>query len=213
MRMARKFSCTCALGLFGLVAACSDPVAPAAQATASLYLTTAPAPARCPPGAHWVNVPFASAGGQQTSATSKGALAVDGQDQSTVSCTVKDNGGVFAVSASMRSPALNSNGMPANPTSISIATTIGVDQSAQGTVAIQDDKTATSFTSTNDMEQAGATCLFSVHPLMMGHQLAIAPGRMWASVTCPRFRDTRSSNLDEACQISPGYVVLENCAQ
>ena len=171
-------------------------------------------PAICAPGPHWVNVPFAAGGGQQTTATRKGALSVDGQDQAAIDCTVKDNGGVFSVSASLRSTAVNpQTGMQVRPTTISISTTIGADQQAQGSVSIQDDKTTTAFTSTNDIEQTDATYLFSVHPLMMGDQLGIAPGRMWASVNCPRFRDPQSSNLNEACQVAPGYVVLENCSQ
>src|SRR5438045_3505716 len=106
MRMARKVSCICALGLFGLVAGCSDPVAPASQAAVSLDLTTSAKPGvSCPPMPHWVNIPFTPANTQQTTARVKGDSAIDNQDQMSVSCTVKDNGGTFAVSATLKSPA------------------------------------------------------------------------------------------------------------
>jgi hypothetical protein len=41
----------------------------------------------------------------------------------------------------------------------------------------------------------------------------VAPGRIWASVSCPKFRDVQSSNQNEVCSIGTGYIVLENCAQ
>jgi hypothetical protein len=214
MRMAWKLSCTCALGLFGLVTACSDPVAPAAQGALSFDLTTV-GTSSCTPGSHWINVPFSPTRAQQTTASSKGTLGVDGQNQVAISCSVKDNGGgVFGVSASLTSPAVDPTGKSLNPTIVTLSTTIPSDQSAPGTVTVQDDKSSTTYSSTDDLGQAGATCVFSVHPLQpMIDGLGIAPGRLWASVTCPKFRDPQSSNLLEACQIAPGFVVLENCAQ
>jgi len=218
--MARKVSCICALGLFGLVAACSDPVAPASQAAVSLYLTTNAKPGvACPASPHWVNVPFKLTGGQQTTARVKGDSAIDNQDQMSVTCTVKDNGGTFAVNASLKSPAsmVDPNDpmktIPINPTNITLQTNIGNDQTAAGTVTVLDDKTASPYSSTDDMGRAAGTCMFSVHPLATGDQLSIAAGRVWASVNCPNFRDPGSSNLMEVCAISTGYVVLENCAQ
>jgi hypothetical protein len=216
MRMARKFSGTCALGLFGLVAACSDPVAPAAQASVSLYLTTfanAMAGMACPASPHWINVPDA-AGGQQAYSYKKGGVAIDGTDQASVKCTVKDTGGPFSVSADLTTPATDpSTGKPINPTLVTLSTTITPDGSSQGTVTIQDARTATLYSSADDAGQAAATCNFSVHPGSMSDQLAVAPGRIWATVTCPRFRDTQSSNANEICSIGSGVVILENCQQ
>src|SRR5262249_40060851 len=123
MRMARKVSCVCATGLFGLVAACSDPVAPASQASASLDLTTSVNPmagVSCPSSPHWVNVPFAKEGGRQVTARSKNATAIDNQDQMSVKCTVKDNGGSFAVDADLTSPAFDTTTNPPTPVSPTI---------------------------------------------------------------------------------------------
>jgi len=216
MRMAWKLSCTCALGLFGLVTACSDPVGPAAQGAASLDMTTVTGPmiGSCPPGAHWINVPFSPTRAQQTSATSKGALGVDGQNQVAISCTVRDNGaGAFTVSASFKAPATDPTGKVLDPTLITLSTTLGTDQSAPGSLTVKDSITGTTFSSVDDTGQGAPTCNFSVHRLQTTDLLEVAAGRAWASVTCPRIRDTMSSNLGEACAVSPGFFVLENCAQ
>src|ERR1043165_8934671 len=63
-----------------------DAKGPPAQGSASLHLTaTAATPtAVCIPGAHWINVPYAAQGGQHVSASSTGALAVDGESQMNV---------------------------------------------------------------------------------------------------------------------------------
>jgi hypothetical protein len=214
--MATKFSCACALGLFGLAAGCSDPVAPAGQASVSLYLTTyqnAMAGMACPASPHWVNVPDA-AGGQQTTADRRGGTAIDGQDSAGVTCTVKDNGGTFSVSASLKAPATDpTTGKPINPTLVTLQTTIPADGTAQGIVSIQDAKTTSQYSSADDMGRSAPTCNFSVHKLKDTDQLAVAAGRIWANVTCPRFRDPQSSNINEICSIGSGYVVLENCQQ
>jgi hypothetical protein len=168
----------------------------------------------CPASPHWVNVPDAS-GGQQHSASSKGAVAIDGQDQAAITCTVRDNGaGAFQVSASMKVPATDPQTMkPVNPTLVTFSTTIPSDGNATGILTIQDNRTVTPYSSADDMGMTGATCNFSVHPNSMADQLAIAPGRMWASVTCPKFRDPMSSNALEVCSIGSGFVILENCLQ
>src|SRR4051794_40846659 len=74
---------------------------PTSQASASLYLTTFANPMAgmaCPASPHWVNVPFAAAGGQQAFANMKGTSAVDGVNDVSISCTVKPSGGMFDVS-------------------------------------------------------------------------------------------------------------------
>src|SRR5882762_7057488 len=157
MSLAWRFSCMCALGLFGLVAACSDPVAPAAQGSASLYLTTTsmPAGAHCPPLPHWVNVPFVKGSGQQTYANFRPAPAIDGQDQMAVNCSVKANGSSFDVSGSLKSPAYNNVGMPINPVLITIRTSITADAPGPGAVSILDNETSTPYTAQD--------CVFSAH--------------------------------------------------
>jgi len=214
--MATKLSCACALGLFGLAAGCSDPVAPAGQASVSLYLTTytnAMAGMACPASPHWVNVPDAPSG-QQAFTDHKGGTAIDGQDQAAVTCTVRDTGGPFSVSASLKVPASDpATGKALNPTLVTFQTTISPDTAAQGIVTIQDAKTTSPYSSSDEAERAASTCTFSVHKLKDTDQLAIAPGRMWASVNCPRFRDTQSSNINEICSIASGIVILENCQQ
>jgi hypothetical protein len=207
MSTAWMFSSRCALGLFGLVAACSDPVPPAAQGSASLYLTNnAMMGTNCPPFAHWVNVPWVKGSGQQTYASVRPAPAIDGQDQAAVNCSVKANGSTFDVSGSLKSPATDNMGTPVNPTVITIRTTITADTPAPGAVSILDDKTATTYSS--------EACTFSAHPLQAGiDKLEVAAGRFWGSVTCPKFNDPSNPDMNALCQISPGFVVLENCAQ
>jgi len=209
--MARKFTCTCALGLFGLVAACSDPAPPAGQGAASLYLNTTNAVVGsfCPASVHWVNVPFAKAGGQQTSATAKGALAVDGEAEMGVTCSVRANGSAFDVAADLRSPAFDTTTTPptpVNPTIIAIQTNIADDQAgAQGTVSVKDAKSGT--------EYGSSACTFTVKHVNPSDALGVAPGRFWASVACPSVRDSLNQDPMAVCQIGPGFVVLENCAQ
>ena len=50
----------------------------------------------------------------ETTARVKGDSAIDNQDQMSVSCTVKDNSGTFAVSATLKSPATKPD--PNDPT-------------------------------------------------------------------------------------------------
>jgi hypothetical protein len=168
----------------------------------------------CPASPHWVNVPFAAAGGQHTFSTTKGNSAVDGVDGTALSCTVKASANLFDVSASLTSPATDpQTGMPVDPTIVTLTTSIAADGTSMGALTVQDAKTLTSYTSVNDAGSADATCTVSVKPLAMGDQLAVAPGHIWASVSCPRFRDVGSSNLNEICSIGAGIMVLENCQQ
>jgi hypothetical protein len=168
----------------------------------------------CPASPHWVNVPFAAAGGQQTFTTSRGMRAIDGVDGMSVSCTVKASGSLFDVTASLGSPASDPlTGQPVNPTLVTLSTSIADDSTSKGTLTIQDNRTLTTYASVDDAGLASDTCTFSVKPSTMNDLLAVAPGRIWASVSCPRFRDTTSSNANEICSIGSGVIVLENCAQ
>jgi hypothetical protein len=139
-------------------------------------------------------------------ASSRGAIAVDGEGQVVVHCSVKSTGSQFAVTANMVSPATTENGGPLDPTYVQLSTTIAPDQSdASGTVSFQDDRSGTTY--------AAEACTFSVHPAVTGDQLAVGPGRIWASVVCRTLRDQQSSSPSDVCQIDAGYFALENCAQ
>jgi hypothetical protein len=187
-----------------------------AQAALSVYLTTFPnamAGMACPASPHWVNVPFA-AGGQQTTAEHKSVSAVDGVDQVSVNCTVKESAGVFDVTASISAPAFNpTTGMPVFPTLLTLSTSIADGSTSQGSLSVQDNNTGTTYVSVNDANLPADACTFSVKPGNATQQLAVAPGRIWAAVSCPRFRDAMSSNANELCSIGTGYIVLENCNQ
>jgi hypothetical protein len=157
-------------------------------------------------------VPFHPNGGQQTTSSMKGLIAVDGAEGMSVTCTVRETNGAFQVSASLRSPAADRvTGAPLTPTIVTLMTTIAAGQTASGTVTLQDYQTTTAYSSVNEMGLPGATCEFSVAPLQANDQLGVAPGRLWASVECPRFRDPQSSNANEVCSIGAGNLVLENC--
>jgi len=192
---------------------------PSAQASASLFLTTVPNAMRvavCPVGVqYWVNIPFVAAGSQQVTTMNKGPqAAIDGVDGASISCTVKASGDVFDVSALLRSPATNPmTGAPVASTMVSLSTSIAADGESKGTLTVQDERTANPYQSVNDMGLPAATCTFSVKRPTTNDQLAVAPGRIWASVVCPSFRDPTSANLAEICSIGPGVIVLENCKQ
>jgi hypothetical protein len=189
---------------------------PRAQASASIYFTTytnAMAAMVCPASPHWVNVPFAVAGGQQATGMNKGKTAVDGVDQMSISCKVKGAGDTFDVSASLRSPAFDPNGTPINPTLLTLSASVSTTTDAMGSLTVQDNRTTTSYVSVNDTGLPDGTCTFSVRPRSMLEQLGVAPGRVWASVTCPRLRDVGSADPNEICSIASGIVVLENCEQ
>jgi hypothetical protein len=189
---------------------------PTAHGAVSVYLTTfvnATAGVVCPASPHWVNVPFVASGGQQTTASNPPTIAVDGADGVAVTCSVQEMGGAFKVSALLRSPATDPTGHPVNPTLVAFSTTIATGQTANGVLTVQDDRTASTYSSVNEMGIADATCEFSLAHAQPADQLGVAPGRIWAAVKCPRFRDTQSSNANEICSIGAGYLFLENCAQ
>jgi hypothetical protein len=192
-------------------------VSPSAHAALSVYFAGVANPTpgvACPVSPHWMNVPHAAAGGQHTSATTKGDIAVDGEAQMAIECTVKDIGDRFQVHAILSSPASDRlDGAPSLPTVVTINTFIPADQSIQGSIILKDDKTLAPYVSTNADGTPDLTCTFSVHPLSPGDQLAIAPGRIWASVQCPTVRDPGSPNVNEVCSVAAGFFVLENCSQ
>jgi hypothetical protein len=122
-----------------------------------------------------------------------------------VTCSVKANGSVFDVSGTLRSPATDAKGIPVNPTLITIRTSLDMNQPAPGAMSIQDDKTGTMYSS--------EACTFSAQPLEAGDQRAVTAGRVWVSVICPKFSDPSNPDVNAVCEVSPGFIVLENCAQ
>jgi len=135
----------------------------------------------------------------------KGALAIDGEGAMGVACSVKSDGTKFTMSASLRSPATDPTGQPVNPVVVGLTTTIAADEAATGSISIADHSVASPY--------YAETCTFSVHPAASTDSLGIAPGRVWAAVSCPTLRDPQSPDPNEACQIATGYFVLENCRE
>jgi hypothetical protein len=104
--------------------AASENDGPPAQGAFSAYLQTQLMQGTvCPAGQHWVNVP-SSSNAQQTSATARRMLAIDGENGMSVACWVYKTDGKFFVQASLRSPATDPTGNPINPTTVSFATII-----------------------------------------------------------------------------------------
>jgi hypothetical protein len=212
MRMARNITSIGVIGSsLGLLASCGDPVPPAAQAGVSVHVqeydTHDPEHMmdRCPPGRHWVNVPWEqgrepSIQRQQTSATEQGPIAVNNQDGNTVKCTVKAKGSGFDVTAAARGYAEDSKGMisPAN-VNIRIPSIVQGDTSAMGSMSIQDHASINTYESTQ--------CLYSVS----GNSLGIDLGKIWASVNCANLGFPQSPGSN--CLVDTGYFFFENCAQ
>jgi hypothetical protein len=209
---ARKISCRMALVLFGLVAACSDAVPPAAQAAASFHLAGAATGSTCPQQPHWSNIPYipATQSTQQVTFDAKGPaadhngpLGIDGEGGVRVTCSVKANGGKFDVIATATTPV---PGLP-NATLFTAITTLGVDEvGASGSVSVSDDKTGGILYTSN-------ACQFQARPTTAGAP-GIGPGKVWASVTCTNLVDPRSSDATATCSLAPASVfVFENCDQ
>jgi len=188
------------------------PAVPSPQGSLSLHVqeydgTLDPTHAmdRCPPGRHWVNIPYQrerepSTQSQQTSDSVPGTKAVDGQDGNSVACSVKANGNAFAVS-------VDANGYAATPevvrkpsiVHIRIPSIAPSSTAAAGTLTMQDDASLVTYTSSK--------CTFSTQ----GGSLGIDAGRIWASVQCEDLIDPATPGA--ACQLSSGFFLFENCAK
>jgi hypothetical protein len=138
----------------------------------------------------------------------KGDVVIDGEQGRHFSCSVKPSGDGFAVAGDMNVPAFDKNKMPLQiPTQITISIpSIAKDQSgAMGTLLVAD----------NDSAGVGLrsdTCLSSVKAdATTNKSLAIAPGKIWGSVTCTNLRDQRDPA--SSCDVDVGYFVMENCDQ
>jgi hypothetical protein len=210
MRMARNVAGIGVLGLLSLLAACGDPVPPAAQAGISIHLEnydeTDPIYGKrdCPPYRHWVNIPFDRdrAPNQQKQLTDAMASvrAVNNQDGNTVSCSVKASGSGFAVKADASAYA-ESSGTKYRPSIVHlrISSIASGDSNAKGTLSLQDDSSINLYST----EQ----CTFSVQ----GGNYGVDAGRIWGEMSCEGLTDP--STPDSACKVDNGFFVLENCAQ
>ena len=215
MRMARNFAGIGALGGLFILAGCSDPIPPAAQAGISIHLQEydnmdpVHGMDKCPPGRHWANVPAdrTRASGsqqQQTSMDDSRATAVNNQDGNTVGCAVTPNGNGFKIVGDATGYATDDSKNPPDkrkPTSIHIR--IGKigdgEDNARGTLSVQDDASLNPYFSEE--------CTYSVS----GGSLGVKAGSIWGRVTCENLADKSSPGA--ACYVDTGYFLLENCSQ
>ena len=214
MRKARNVAGIGVVGCFSLLlAACGDPVPPAAQAGISIHVqeydrNTMPEHKDhvCPPGRHWVNVPYdlgrdPSQQTQGTTATDHGRVAVNAQDGNVVKCTVKPKGSGFDFTGEGIGYAEDMSNKRISPSIINIRIPqIGSgDANATGTVSLQDHASLVTYQSTQ--------CSFSVS----GGELGVDAGKIWARVHCENLLDMKSP--DSVCLVDDGYFVFENCAK
>jgi hypothetical protein len=208
--MAGKVAGIGVLGSLSLLAACGDPVPPAAQAGVSIHLQEYDpmdpmyGMNKCPPSRHWVNVPYdrdrPPTSQKQLTDGNNATRAVNNQDGNKVTCSVRPSGSGFKVTASASAYA-ESNEIKYKPSIVNIAIpniSAGQDNAA-GQLSIQDDASLVLYTTSQ--------CLFSVQ----GEQLGVDAGKIWGRVRCEALADEKSPGA--ACQVDTGYFVFENCAQ
>jgi hypothetical protein len=208
--MARNIAGIGVLGGLCLLAACGDPVPPAAQAGVSIHvqeydrMDPAHSMDNCPPARHWVNVPSElgktpSQMSQKTSAADHGPTAVNNQDGNVIKCTVKPKGSGFDVTLEATGYA-EIDSKKVNPSTVHMRIPqIGSgDTSAAGTMTVQDYASLTRYESTQ--------CSYSVQ----GDNRGIDAGKIWASVSCEYLSDLSSPGAN--CNVDTGFFVFENCA-
>ncbi|HKQ68842.1 MAG TPA: hypothetical protein VJT73_05860 [Polyangiaceae bacterium] len=203
--MAWKSLCFSAFGLLGMLPACSDPVPPPSRAAAAIHIAgPISGTGRCTPDAHFATVPHNPAGLARVTESTIGDRSVDGEGGALVKCSVKPSGDKFVVEANLSVPALDPKGMPLNNTIMTLSTTVGPEESgAAASFLLQDDHTESSFTSSK--------CKVSVKKNAPTDGLEIAPGKIWAAVTCTELKDQKDP--ESGCDLDSGYIVLENCDQ
>jgi hypothetical protein len=189
-----------ALGALG----CSDPVPPPAQgAFIASVLSVSPAPAgkMCPSGAALTfdvpavdptNIPPKP---QQLDADTYQVKIIDGEDSSTVRCSVKggSSGFTFSGRISLGSKALEVSGG-----------TLGADK--KGTARVTLTKSGIPGFS-NSLSSAAAGCQIDAAPAT-GNNFQVKPGSMWAHFSCAAVEHEPA----DYCK-ADGYFVFENCDQ
>jgi hypothetical protein len=210
MRMARNIAGIGVLGGLCLVAACGDPVPPAALAGISIHIQEydpmdpVHGMDRCPPSRHWINVPYDKdrppTSQKQLTNDSDSMRAVNNQEGNKVSCSVTPSGSGFNVKGDGNAYA-ESDGKVYKPSivSIRIPAIAPGDTSVKGNLAVQDHASLNTYTSDQ--------CSFSVS----GASLGVDAGKIWGSVRCEALSD--SSSPGSACLVDTGYFVFENCAK
>jgi hypothetical protein len=187
------------------------PTGPAPRASVSLHIqeydSTDPTHGmdRCPPGRHWINVPYQrerapSTQTQQTTNAVVAATAVNGQDNDSVVCLVRQSGDRFSVSADANGYA-STDIEKRKPSIVHIRIpSIGPNESnAAGALSVQDDATLTAYTTMQ--------CTFSTE----GGSLGVKSGGIWGAVRCEDLLDPALPG--SACQVDVGFFLFENCAQ
>ena len=188
-----------ALGALG----CSDPVPPPAQgAFIASVLSVSPAPAgkMCPSGAALTfDVPTVDPANippkpQQLDADTYQVKIIDGEESSTVRCSVKGSSTfTFSGRISLGSKALELSGG-----------TLGADK--KGTARATLTKSGTPGFS-NSLSSSVGGCQIDAAPAA-GNNFQVKPGSIWARFTCPAVEHEPS----DYCK-AEGFFVFENCDQ
>jgi hypothetical protein len=207
-------------GLLAFASSCSDPGAAPPQAALSLQWaasTQSTKTLQCPPGPHWTNAP-ATANDQSTvnaSAATRG-FVVNGQNGGRVQCSVIPQGQQYLVSAEIQSGSPDDSGVPGTSpwTQVSLSVAIDGENEAQGSLYVADQTSVRTFSDDTTIIPPKPGCVFSAYPgdAGPGPGLGVGPGHFWGSVQCPHLNDERNRAKQE-CQITTGYVVLENCTR
>lgn len=193
--------CVTAVVALGAVA-CSDPVPPASQGAIWVAIqSNSPAPAgkSCPSGTSTSydvpNVDPQIIPSEVLDDDTYLHWIVDGQNQSSVSCTVK-GGDTFSFSGRLKGPTKGGLG------SIEISDGT-LDATHKGTATITISDTAALSQS---LASPSAACTIDAVKGNGNHQ--VQPGSIWASFTC----SSVEAQPSDYCK-AHGFFVLENCAQ
>jgi len=186
-----------ALGALG----CSDPVPPPAQgAFWANVKSVSPTPAgkMCPSGASLTfDVPAVdplSNPPETLDADTYQHHKIDGEDQASVSCTVK-GGGSFTLDGTIQ---LGNKALTIS------SGTIAENKKGTARITLQDSGTP-GFSGA--LSSPSANCVIDAAPAA-GNNFQVKPGSIWAHFQCPSVEQSPSGY----CQ-AEGYFVLENCNQ
>lgn len=129
----------------------------------------------------------------EVSADKRTTLVDDETNDTTVGCTVIDNGGSFYFDAAESNKAGNVltivvSDLPSGATK---------DNPATGTVSYRSSNTQAQFSSTE--------CIFYFKE---GTGQSVKAGNIWVTFECPEI----AAGIDNVCQIQVGYAAFENCS-
>jgi hypothetical protein len=210
MRLARNIAGMGVLGTVSLLAACGDPVPPAAQASVSIHIREYDrmdpvyGMTSCPPSRHWINVPYQrerdyTRQAQHTTDSEAPERAVHNQNGDSITCSVKESGSGFKVTARAAGYSeFDGKKLTNSIVHIGIGQ-IGSSGTASGTLTVMDHASLTQYLSED--------CTYTVQ----GGALGVEPGKIWGSVSCQGLGDASSPGT--ACEVDTGFFVFENCAR